>query len=228
MYLIGLNGRLHSGKDTAYEALRDGLNGDIVQRVAFADKVKLSGMAALGLTQGTDEDTIALANRLKEVGTITVSCNMHAAEYAHDHPQEHVISGREFWQWYGTEAHRDIFDDQFWVNALLPKPYTNVIAPQAMNDNQISLAFPDVDVLVITDCRFVNEATRIIELGGEVWHLDAERRLGPLPEDAHPSEHPLPAEYITRTIDANDSPTVFTGRVIDTFIRMEIDRAHTR
>ena len=223
MYLIGLNGRLHSGKDTAFDNLVSLFGGRLVfQRVAFADKLKLSGMAALGLTQGTDEDTIALANRLKEAGTITVELPEFDAP--------HVITGREFWQWYGTEGHRHPFGDSFWVDALLPKPATGLPAAGLHYENQrfLKSAFPDVSVLVITDVRFPNEAERVIDLGGEVWYMDADERLGPLPEGSHVSEHGLDKKYIARTINCNGNEGRQAISLTDAFYRMELDRADAR
>jgi hypothetical protein len=215
MNLIGLKARLHGGKDTAFDFLVNRFNGDYgpFQRVGFADKLKLSGMAALGLTQGSDEDTIALANDLKENGVIAVVC----AGYGPADP--HIISGREFQQWYGTEAHRDIFWREFWVDALLPQPSETFPGSDRWWENQSALkkSFPDVGTLVITDCRFPNEAQRVLGLGGEVWVIDADERLGPLPEDSHESEYPLPERLVTRHVDNNRTLEQFEWNLIAGF-----------
>jgi hypothetical protein len=56
---------------------------------------------------------------------------------------------RQYLQWYGTEGHRDIFGDDFWVDQALPID----------TDHQGRL-------LVVTDMRFPNEFERVAALGG--------------------------------------------------------------
>lgn len=189
MRLIGIKGRLHSGKDTAVEYIKQAAGpGCRVERTGFADKMKRSGLEALGYdtTDWTNEDVLEWANAIKESGTVTVSMDSSTTS----------ITGREFWQRYGTEAHRDIFWQEFWVDALFsPGLIGNPIG--------LAKAFPDTDILVVTDCRFTNEAERILNLGGSVWQIDAERRLGPLPEGTHISEQPLPPEYVTLKVPNN-------------------------
>src|SRR5207244_2103841 len=68
------------------------------------------------------------------------------------------------------------FGDDFWVEQTLPDDdpaYTSKL-------------------VVITDCRFPNEAERINDLGGEVWEVvgDTDQR------STHPSDRRLPEKYI--------------------------------
>lgn len=220
MKLIGLNGRLRSGKDTAVEYIRDAARPGVTERAGFADKMKLSGVLALGFDPSTVEEAVAIANRIKESGRIAVTWsildphpNRHEDDWSAGRmsvPQQvlrsKTIDGRDFWQRYGTEAHRDALDDKdFWVNALLPQPHMGVIprSSELGNERNLRAAFPGIDVLCITDVRFANEAERILNLGGVVWLIDAEERLGPLPSNAHASEHPLPPEYVTITVPNN-------------------------
>lgn len=190
-HVIGLNGRLHSGKDTAFEAIRNYFAeaGMATRRVAFADPLKKSAAAALGYSEMRIEEAVAFCNILKESGRITVTWDEPLG-----FPRGTTFSGREFLQWYGTEAHRDVFSDDFWVTATLP--------PSVY---ELDEKYPDTDVLVVTDVRFPNESERIADLLGHVWHIDAEQRLGPLPDDAHPSERPLPDHLIDRWIRNNDT-----------------------
>lgn len=203
--LIALNGRLHSGKDTAVSFIQAAAGPATVQRIAFADKLKASAANALGYR---GDDYVAFCNWLKEEAKIHVSAESGWSK---------TLTGREFLQWYGTEAHRQVFDDQFWVDALLPKPRHDVPEYDAegtpREQVQLRHRFPDADVLVVTDCRFPNEAKRVLDLGGEVWYINAEERLGPLPENAHVSEHPLPPEYITVTVDNNGTLEEFKGQI---------------
>jgi hypothetical protein len=222
MRLIGLNGRLHSGKDTAVEFIRGAALGEEVQRIGFADKLKLSAARALGF-DGTVEQAVAFCNHLKEnfeIRLVDQRTSKLNAPYRR-------VSGREYLQWYGTEAHRQVFDDQFWVNALLPQRLGDKSTfgeqewmeadTRRANRKALEYCFPNADVVVVTDVRFPNEAARIIELGGEVWHIDATDRLGPLPEDAHVSEHPLAGELITKVVSNNDDHDAFEHAIRNAF-----------
>jgi hypothetical protein len=216
MRLIGLHGRLHSGKDTAFEALRALTSG--VERQAFADPVKLCGMAALGIQVGRDgtrEQVLQAADYIKNTGRITVT---------YDDPrfpakgfQVLNLSGRQFWQWLGTEGHRDSnlgssFGEDFWVDNLLPFGEDNTYGPTP----SAKLATPTwyknfpkgTKVAVVTDVRFVNEAERVLAHGGEIWWIDAEERLGSNSDD-HPSEQKLPEHLITKTLNNNGSVEAF-------------------
>lgn len=194
MRLIGLHGRLRSGKDTAYEEIEriaKSLDKKACRR-AFGDNLKLSGMAALGL-QGLD-----LANKIKEQGEIVVRI---------DGEDIHSISGREFWQYYGTEAHRNpslgsSFSEDFWLDNLLPHcKWTYNFAPLT-------------DYAVVTDVRFPNEAQRIKDLGGEIWWINADERLGP-PNTDHPSEKRLPIGLLDYELTNNGPKEEFRAQVRD-------------
>jgi hypothetical protein len=195
MRLIGLNGRLHSGKDSAVQFIREGTN-ERVTRAAFADKLKLSAAHALGLNPVDTAAAVSLCNLIKEQGHIVLAIDGDPKDF-------YYISGREFLQVFGTESHRDVFGYNFWVDALLPVPDIAFHEAVKVAINTLQQRYPDTDVLVITDVRFENEAQRILNLGGEIWWIDAEARLGPLPEDAHVSEHPLESNLITTTVDNN-------------------------
>jgi hypothetical protein len=203
MKLIGLHGRLSSGKDTAFDFLANNDPGLNFKRVAFADKLKISAMAALGYDSDkcSDEDVLADAGVLKARGEIAVYL---------DGEFEVSFTGREYLQWYGAEAHRDLFGEYFWVNALLPKP--GPFLTQESNDKLLCHHYPYTDVLVVTDVRFDNEATRILALGGEVWWIDAEQRLGSN-TDKHASEAKLPDSLISRRIDNNGSLSDFESNL---------------
>lgn len=205
MILIGLKGRLHSGKDTALEYIRKAAGPQLrVERAGFADKMKLSGVRALGFNPKDVAEAVEIADDLKENYFVSVTSSPDSRPISMVERKKNggydvrpaSISGREFWQRYGTEAHRQVYGDLFHVDALLPRPSEHPSRDNRECDNASALrqTFPGVDVLVVTDARFPNEAHRIIALGGQVWYIDADERLGPLPEDAHISEHPFPPE----------------------------------
>jgi hypothetical protein len=216
MRLIGLHARSHAGKDTAFEIIRQ-INPK-ADRKAFADPVKLSGMATLGMVverDGTREQILNAANYIKNSGRILVT---------YDDPrfpakgfQTVTLTGRQFWQFLGTEGHREpslghSFGENFWVDNLLPigrsDNWENLTKPGPEFPAWWLSFEPGTEVAVITDVRFANEAERIRFLGGEVWRIDADERLGPN-TDTHDSEQRLPDEFITRTIDNNGSVEMF-------------------
>lgn len=190
--LIGLNGPARCGKDTVFNMLRDGaaVSGLVVKRFAFADLLKLSAARALGF-DGTTEECVEFCNQIKEEGVgITVASPSKCLR---------ALSGREFLQRYGTEAHRDVFDTNFWVEAALPVDYE----------------VPTGEVHVFTDVRFTNEAERIRRVGGRVWRIQRERSIT---ESAHASEKPLPLDLVDYGIPNNGSLEELQDKVRETFL----------
>jgi len=166
--LIGVTGRAGAGKDSVWSTLNYEID-EPVHRLAFADPLKESAMAALGLFSEQ-------AQEFKEIGQLV---------FLFGNREVGTISGREYLQLYGTEAHREIFGDDFWVR-------------QAMRKVR--------GITVITDVRYDNEAEAIIARGGEVWEV---RRPGSLiAESNHPTEIPISRHLVNRVLhndgDLND------------------------
>lgn len=82
----------------------------------------------------------------------------------------------------GTEVGRDLFDANFWVNLAL----------KDIKENGGNV--------VITDCRFPNEAEAIRKIGGRLWRVE---RPDTKPVNAHPSETALDSEKFDWTIINN-------------------------
>lgn len=176
-FIIGVNGERGVGKDTFFKFLKkhSSLN---LERDAFADRLKVSAAAALGI----NEDPIAWANDCKENLEIIVVRTDEGDP--NNGVIEHSLSGRQYLQFYGTEAHREVFDEDFWINQVLDAPRT-------------------CDILVITDVRFPNEAEVIRKRGGVVWRVnrDMDREA-----DTHASEQRLPDNLVDMEIDNNARP----------------------
>lgn len=163
--LIGLTGRAQSGKDTVYQELSV-LYGPIrnVERRAFADLLYRSAAEALGTTpdllrelkiEDDAEVIIRDASKVRARGSV-----------------------RRYLQRYGTEAHRDVFGECFWVDAL-------------------DLTHGDHDLVVVTDVRFPNEAQAIRAHGGHVVRV-----VGPpTVDDDHPSEAPIEDHLVDHVLD---------------------------
>lgn len=221
--LIGLNGRARSGKDTAAAYIRRCCGGSM-QRVGFADKLKLSAAFVFGFDPQSVEEAVDIAERIKTSGSVVTTWQegFRAAQGTHDsrsfgrvpNIRSKTISGRELYQRYGTEAHRDVFGRDFWVDALLPQPAHHG-GPYGLQQR-----FPGIDFIVIVDLRFENEAERVLDLGGYVWRIDADERLGPLPANAHISEQGLPDELTCLTVDNNRDQAHFESQVESAFAIM--------
>lgn len=141
--ILGLSGTKGSGKDTvaAYLVKEHGF-----ERKAFADPLKRS-IAALFNIPFTEVDKLKNMEILVGIGRIGESEYDQWIQYA-GYPGLHF---REFIQRYGTEAHRDVFGEDFWLDYTLPVQ-----------------GFYPGRAIVVTDVRFVNEADRVRLLGGYV------------------------------------------------------------
>lgn len=165
--VIGLTGKAGAGKDTVA-----GLLAAADARVeirAFAEPLKRSVAALFGIDR-SDVDRLKV-NPRAEVWIVLGNCRARAQSF------------RTLLQRYGTEAHRDVFGADFWLDATLP------LAEDRRGK-----------VIVVTDCRFPNEAERIRAVGGEVWRVERPAALLAGEEAAHVSEAGLPDGLVDRVI----------------------------
>jgi len=147
--IIGVTGRAGAGKDTVHKILDEQFADYPLNRLAFADLLKDSAMASLGLKYQS-------ANAFKQSGSIRIKIGDTKFE----------MSGREYLQRYGAEAHREIFGKDFWIDAAFERLQKGVT--------------------IVTDVRFDNEAAAIHEFGGMVWKI--ERSGNEITESQHSSE----------------------------------------
>ena len=184
--IIGLSGRKGSGKDTvaAYLMKEHGF-----ERKAFADPLKQSVAALLGVEFSDIE-------KFKNDDDCVVDLGFQS-----DNECISNLTFRMFLQRYGTEAHRDIFGQDFWVDLTLPVQ-----------------GFYPGRAIVVTDVRFANEAARVRELGGLVVRVIR----GLSDQDQHRSEViDFDWDYI---IDNDGSFHELYGHVEDMLCHL-IDRA---
>lgn len=204
MKILGLTGLEGSGKDTAAGYVKEwGDNlGLAVERRGFADILKYSAAVLLGMTHEeaqTNDGYLNFTNALKERGEISITIPFNDEEKAADMgattPVTMTMSGRQFLRNYGTEAHRDVFGYDFWVDALFSE-YD--YAPKYSDSYPGELLNPDVrpDVLVIPDVRFDNEAEGLRSRGGFVWEIHRAVEV----EGDHVSEHGIDSSLINCSI----------------------------
>ena len=167
MRIIGLTGFARSGKDTVAALIAEHLDGS-VRTVAFADLIKVSAARSLGVLRHPDDVGSEAVRRWADAFKTGHSIEIKDAQGR----VVHSLSGRQYLQRYGSEAHRDLFGDDFWVDQIQWEP--------------------DCDLLIFTDCRFENEAEAIRARGGEVWRVNRpSSRAG-----VHISEVALPSELV--------------------------------
>jgi hypothetical protein len=165
--LVGLTGLKGSGKDTVADYL---VKHHGYEKVSFAALLKESVASLFDIQREYIEEWkndphVSVAIRITELDQ-TPPLSITAIE----------MSFREFLQRYGTEAHREVFGQDFWVEqAFMSFPFT-------VRDN---LVFPDV--------RFDNEAIAIIVRDGLVFSVE---RPGSDLEDQHASEQGINPEWI--------------------------------
>lgn len=204
--LIGLCGPRGAGKDTAYSFIKEWCDGRGVlsARRALADPLKWS-FARIFIPDCTLAEGVAWCDQIKqEGGEVTADVPYYEG---HEHMQYRrvvEITGREALQRYGTEAHRQVFHDQFWIDALLPVG--------AWEWNFTSKWGEDPpDFCVVTDVRFDNEAHRVQECGGQIWRIHGRG----VEDDDHASEGGIDPHYIALGITNDGGFRDFREKIFD-------------
>lgn len=113
-------------------------------------------------------------------------------------PEWKGMTIREFLQKLGTEVGRNINED-IWVNILFNKK---------MED----------EFVIITDVRFENEASEIINRGGMIVNIVSRATFEE--KDKHPSEKMLPATLINEHIGNFGSLSAYTDAVREFYHRL--------
>jgi hypothetical protein len=148
--IIGISGKIGSGKDTFAELLAEQLRGK-VERHALADKLRLITEIVSGVRMTTTHEV----NK--------PFCN-EVRNYTQD--QKNVVIKQfdktigESLQLVGTDLFRDNYDTDIWV-----KSFFNEELDDKLNDGKI---------IVVPDVRFVNEADYILQEGGYLIRLEGD------------------------------------------------------
>jgi hypothetical protein len=169
--IIGLNGAKGSGKNTVASILERNWG---FKAVGFADKLKQSA-AALFHIDPKEWDKIKNDPGARII--LKYGAKWDDQDGSFQSYTEKSVTGREFLQRYGTEAHREIFGYDFLVNALLDDLKFNSVSPN----------------WTIYDARFNNELIAIREMGGKIIQV---RRPGHNFDLAHASESPPDLDLI--------------------------------
>ncbi len=179
--VIGLAGRKGSGKDTVGQYLVERYG---YTRMSFAAPLKDSAAALFGI-DAVEWET------LKNTGRSDIILRRPDKESVR-------LTAREFLQRYGTEAHRDVFGQQFWTDQLIAQ-----LRPGRK--------------YVVTDARFENECRALREVGGRIVVID---RPGTDADDTHASET-LPPEAIVDVWLTNDGTIEELQRAVDSYMHFQ-------
>ena len=204
-HIIGLTGPAGSGKDTAADllAVHAGFT-----KLAFADTLRAEVVNAFLIDPAflTERETkeqpmrcLALSRCLDD-GFVVRMVLMHTARnepLSLDAPR----SPRQIMQWWGTDYRRHQHAD-YWVSQTARK--IDRLLSQGLASR-----------IVVTDCRFADEAALVRALGGQLWQIKRDD-VGVAP-GAHESE--VTGEAFAPEVVLNNSYTVkhFQERVLEAY-----------
>jgi dephospho-CoA kinase len=80
------------------------------------------------------------------------------------------LKPREVLQWIGTEGVRSLYPD-VWADYLIRKANETLANSLVERITRGSYGLRITDYVVVTDVRFLNEARKIQEAGGQIWHV---------------------------------------------------------
>lgn len=175
--IIGLNGYAQTGKDTVGKKLIDDYG---FVRVSFADPI-YEALYAL------NPRIYDYANQQRR-GVDDAYCwrlRNYVDYYGWETMKVKNTEVRELLQRLGTEVGRDVISKTVWLDIARRK---------------IEKAYPNP--VVITDCRFENEAEFVKALGGKVVNV---QRQGVNPVNGHSSDKPINKGLINYTVNNNGS-----------------------
>lgn len=183
--IVAFTGKLGSGKDTAGERMVSMVDLPS-RRVSFAAPLKESAAALWDIPVAdweiykNDPD----AKVFLAVGYVDVTEDEHGNIIEPPLEAPNVIrefTVREHLQRYGTESHRDVFGQNFWVEQ----------GSKELNP------WGEYEFVYVTDARFYNEAEALRQHGGVIVRVVGDNEE----TGAHRSESGLPDEFINFIVD---------------------------
>ena len=186
--IIGVNGRINSGKDTVGKIIQY-LTDDTVSKTVYP-KFEEFDKLDVGNEGYHPWQIKKFAGKLKQIASLLTGIPVEKFEDQEfkklDMNSEWGMTYREFLQRLGTEAMRDGLHTNVWVNALFAD-YKPVVKEWDELGNDTLVQYPN---WIITDMRFPNEMQAVKANGGITIRVvrpsDKE-----IPLDLHPSETAL-------------------------------------
>ena len=196
--LIGMCGFAQSGKDSVASFL---VKDHGWTRVAFADKLR-DVLYALNPIVEVEWSDVYEYGRAEPVTRIDRQVRVQEIIERHGWDMAKVAYGeiRQLLQRLGTEAGREVINDNLWVT---------------LGEEKIEAAGTPV---VVTDCRFPNEIQMVRRRGGKLIWVD---RPGIGPANAHASEHSVTAADCDWTF-TNDGSLEDLYRMTETVLGLKV------
>ena len=198
--LIGISGKMGSGKDTVGDIIRILTSGVLVSNDTVEHTIKIS----TNITGwGSPWIIKKMAGKLKFVASILSGVPMHLFEDQEFKkqkmdPEWGDITYREFLQKIGTDALRDKVHEEIWANSLF------------VDQN-------DDSQWIVTDVRFPNEAVAIKKRDGILIRVNTTREC--VVSD-HPSETSLDNyEDFDYVIDNSGTISELTGNIREILVK---------
>jgi hypothetical protein len=208
--LIGINGKIGSGKDTVGKIIQYLIaNNNLPKNMQYDSLEELDN----GTEKFSNWEIKKFAGKVKEIASILTGIPIEKFEnqefkkttlpeewdFADNNAPDNIMTIRMFLQKLGTEAMRDGLHTNVWVNALFADYKTSSIVEEKRGDNLVWSrdVYPN---WIITDMRFPNEMKAVVEKNGITIRVN---RPGISLLD-HPSETSLDTAEFDYTI-VNDS-----------------------
>ena len=179
--IIGISGRMGSGKDTIGTIIQGLLltnKNQSTEIKKFAGKLKQIASILTGISVEKFEDQEFKTTLLDvEWGTVQ-NVPLNSIPPFADMQFNVMMSVREFLQKLGTEAMREGLHTNVWVNALFADYKAKWIPTgDAIEEDEVSLEkeYPN---WIITDMRFPNELEAVIKKGGITIRVNRKLKIG--------------------------------------------------
>lgn len=179
--IIGISGRMGSGKDTIGTIIQGLLltnKNQSSEIKKFAGKLKQIASILTGISVEKFEDQEFKTTLLDvEWGTVQ-NVPLNSIPPFADMQFNVMMSVREFLQKLGTEAMREGLHTNVWVNALFADYKAKWIPTgDAIEEDEVSLEkeYPN---WIITDMRFPNELEAVIKKGGITIRVNRKLKIG--------------------------------------------------
>lgn len=210
MLIIALSGYAGAGKDTIATLMQEQLEVPHA-RFAFADPLRLEVAAAFGVDRSLLTDP-AVKNAPSERLALErcqdpdfVEAFLRTVRDPHPYRWQCSRSPREIMQAWGTE-YRRAQHDRYWINRA--------------EDHANRLEDDGAAVLIVTDCRFANEAIWARGRGGQVWRVE---RAGCEPINRHGSETMLDHWPFDQVVPNDGGLELLRKRVRDLLAGLRLD-----
>jgi len=167
--IIGLNGKIGSGKDTIADFLVKEYG---FTKLGFSDVMYDAVCALWGIS--LEEALEWKNNHGNSIDLVEVNIDVSDTV-------RYTYTWREHLQLFGTEMGRRVFGEDFWIDQFNRK-YIHGLSDEEFEAVRY----------VVRDVRFNNEAENLVDIGGDIWQVHRPGFEG----DGHESEAGIDENYI--------------------------------